>query len=178
MNCHCRLAMLPMLKCRPIGQSMIQVASPHTLFRCISLCSILRLVELFARPCARSTTAAQRRDSGPPPGSRSRTPIDPLRLPCRKSSRIALYQPHHPLETRPVTTRRLGRIERRRHWRRRPAGRPPALRRPSSRSVAADLSIHSPNISLAFVHAHFQWISQWTTGSSTPECNPESTAWV
>jgi hypothetical protein len=32
--------------------------------------AILRLVEPFAHPCARSTTAAQRRDSGPPPEAR------------------------------------------------------------------------------------------------------------
>jgi uncharacterized protein (DUF1810 family) len=31
-------------------------------------CNFLRRVEPFARPCARSTTVAQRRDSGPPPG--------------------------------------------------------------------------------------------------------------
>jgi hypothetical protein len=43
---------------------------------------ILRLAGLFAHPCARPAPAAQRRDSGPPSGSRSRTPIDPLLLPC------------------------------------------------------------------------------------------------
>jgi hypothetical protein len=51
--------------------------------------SILRFVEPFARPCARSTTAAQRRDSGPPPGSRSRPPFDPLRLPVAENARHA-----------------------------------------------------------------------------------------
>jgi hypothetical protein len=38
------------------------------------------VVEPFARPCARSTTAARRRDSGPPPGL-SDKPSNPLRHP-------------------------------------------------------------------------------------------------
>src|ERR1700733_3746534 len=33
---------------------------------------------------------------------RSRTPIDPLRHPCRKCARITHWWPRHPLETRPV----------------------------------------------------------------------------
>jgi hypothetical protein len=47
--------------------------------------SFLRLVSPFAHPCARSTTAAQRRDSGPPLGPRSRATIGPLLLPCSNS---------------------------------------------------------------------------------------------
>jgi hypothetical protein len=42
---------------------------------------VLRLVEPFAHPCTRSTTAAQRRDSGPPPEFLSKAPSNPLRLP-------------------------------------------------------------------------------------------------
>ena len=55
-----------------------------------SLC-VLRLVELFARPCARSTTAAQRRDSGPPPGLSAEAPSSPLPHPCGNSSSHDLH---------------------------------------------------------------------------------------
>jgi len=40
--------------------------------------------------------AAQRRDSGPPSGSRSCTPIDPLRLPCRNSREWCFAVYTHP----------------------------------------------------------------------------------
>jgi hypothetical protein len=55
--------------------------------------------------CPRSTTAEQRRDSGPPPGSRSRPPIDPLRHPVASCARILLRWPHQLPEARPVVDR-------------------------------------------------------------------------
>jgi len=43
-----------------------------------------RPVRLFTRPCVRRTSASQAREPDSPSGSRSMTPIDPLRHPCRK----------------------------------------------------------------------------------------------
>jgi hypothetical protein len=60
------------------------------------------------RPCARSTSSAQRRDSGPPRGSRPRTPIDPLRHPCRKLRSTVTTLTTLTLETRPVHGPPLG----------------------------------------------------------------------
>ena len=50
-------------------------------------------------------TASQSHDFDWPSGSCAKTPFDPLLLPATIGTRIALYQLHHPLETRPVENR-------------------------------------------------------------------------
>jgi hypothetical protein len=80
--------------------------APLSLLRCgPAEPSLSRRSQAWCSPMCSPTTAAQRRDSGPPSGSRSRTPSDPLRRPCRKwfANRASLTT--SPLETRPVADR-------------------------------------------------------------------------